>query len=427
MKTLRTAVLVVAGAAAIASGVGAIIGATAFAGLGLGVSLATITAISTVASIASGILSMTAKKPSMSMSGSVTEYKLDPNAGVPYIMGRMFYAGAGIKRESWGKDNEYQGFTTVYSYGPIKSIQQFLVDRVTPIAFGAGGAAVGTLAGFMWFTSQLGLAPSPALASPVAGYPGWAGANAQLSGLAASNWVLKFDKNGKKFTSGPPAPGVVAEGVMVYDPRRDSTFPGGDGPCRAFDESTYVYSTRPALHGLTYAMGRYQNGRRRMGVGMDIETIDVKSFAEAANIEDANGWEVNGVLWSTDNKWTRLKQIGQAGCWEPIMLGGHLRCSQQSPRVSIATIDTQQITGKASVVGTQASRERLNGMIPVFRSEPHGWQAIPAAIVQVPEYVAADRGETRTEELPLEFVTNLKQATQITAYELVGRRESTLR
>jgi len=413
MKAIRTAVVVIGVGAAILSGVGAL-------GVGIGIAASTLTAVSTIAGVASTLLTMTAKKPEAGINGSITEYKLDPNGGIPYMMGRTFYAGSGVKRETWGKDNEYQGFTSVYSYGPIAGIDAFLVDRTTPISF-SGGAAVGSLNGFMWLSAQVGLQPSPFLAPPISGYPGWT-ATDRLSGLAASHWILKFDTKGKKYTGGVPAPGVIGRGVLVYDPRQDSTFPGGSGPCRANNESTYVYSDRPALHGLTYALGRYQNGKRRMGMGFRPDQIDVAAFAQAANIEDANNWRIGGMLYSTDPKWNRLKQIGQAGGWEPVQTGGRLTLIQSAPRVSVATIDADQMVGQGTVVGTQSRRSRINGMVPRFPAEEFGWQIVPADVVRVPEYSALDGGD-RTEEFDLEFVPYLKQATELTSYELVNRRE----
>jgi hypothetical protein len=101
------------------------------------------------------------------------------------------------------------------------------IDRV-PVTF-SGGAATGGYAGYMWLTQQLGACPeASALAGPVGAIPGWS-SSAKLSGLAADLWTLKFDTEGKKFPTGVPQRGRVVEGVYVYDPRQDSTYPGGSG------------------------------------------------------------------------------------------------------------------------------------------------------------------------------------------------------
>lgn len=407
MKVVRTAVAVVGAVATIASFIP-----------GPWQPYAVI--IAEVATVVSAGLAIAAKK-SGTVHGSPTEYRLDPQAGIPCMLGRTFYAGNGVKRESWGTDNQYQGFTTVYSLGPINQVLQFTADRAN-IAFDGAGAAIGALAGWMWFKSQRGLCPEPAaLPSPVAGYPGW-GAASKLSGLCASNWVIKFDKKGKKYSSGPPTPGIVAEGVLIYDPRQDSTQPGGDGPCRALDEGTYVYSERPSLHALTFALGRYQNGKRRFGIGFKPEQIDMAAFIQGANIEDANDWRIGGVIYSTDDKWNTLKQMLEAGAAEPLQLGGKLSILQSAPKVSIATITSNDVIGKGSAVGTTSFRDRINAGIPRYRSEPHGWQVISADVVRVPEYVIIDRGE-RTKEFDWQLVQVLKQSTQLTAYAIVNARE----
>src|SRR3546814_7814399 len=87
-----------------------------------------------------------------------------------------------------------------------------------PISFDGAGNAIGGYKDFMWLRSQTGVCPSPALTSPVAGFPGW-GANSKLSGYAASVWIAKFDKKGKKYSAGLGRPGIVGRIVKVYDSR----------------------------------------------------------------------------------------------------------------------------------------------------------------------------------------------------------------
>jgi hypothetical protein len=250
----------------------------------------------------------------------------------------------------------------------------------------SGTAATGSYAGYMWLDTQLGATPeSDALQTvPGAGYPaGWS-ASSKLSGYAAFAWTVKFDTTGKKYPGAViPQPMAVLQGVLVYDPRSDSTYPGGSGPCRALDETTYVYSQNPFLHALTWAMGRWQNGKRVLGIGMALAAIDMPSAVYAANVADANGWKVGGVVYSTDGKWDVLKKICAAGSGAPLQLGGTLSFTVDAPRVSLATITTDQIIGACSVVATPAMRDRINGVIPTCRSEDHNWSLVPGALVQV--------------------------------------------
>lgn len=411
--------MIVGAVALVATGVGAVIGGTAFLAA-TGVSLATVSAIGTVAGV---IGSMTAKRPSSTVGGSQTDFKLDPTASVPMHFGRTFNGGYIVDRDTWGDENQYQGFIVVYSgCGPMKSIQEFQVDRA-PVTFGLDGMAVGTYSGFMWHARQLGHCPEPvAVPIPVPGFPG-RDASSKLSGMAAGSFTLKFDKKGKKFQGGVPRNGIVGEGIMSYDPRLDSTYPGGDGPCRWNDQATWVYSENPWINGLTFAIGFKQNGKPVGGVQSDISKIIVRQWVEAANVADANGWKSGGVVYTADNKWNVLKLFAEAGCGEPQWSGALLGCQVSKPRVSVATIRTKDVRGPVRIVGTQTRRGgRINGVIPVYRSEAHGWEPIPADVVRVSTYVAED-GELRTRESKYMLVQDLKQAAVLAAYEIVNGRE----
>jgi hypothetical protein len=353
--------------------------------------------------------------------GSPTDYRLDPQTGIPYLVGRTQYAGTCVKRETWGKDNKYQCFTSVYSLGPINAYESFTADKAV-VNFDGAGNAIGQLSGNMWLSKQVGLCPSPVLNPPVAGLPRWTAAS-KMSGLAASHWIIMFNKDGEFYTGGPPTPGVVVQGVKVYDPRLDSTYPGGSGACRALDESTYVYSETPHLHALTYALGRWQNGKRRFGIGFPVSAVDLAYFVNGANVDEANLWKVSGLLMSTDNKWNALKQLLEAGCAEPITLGGKLSGRQSAPRVSIATITSAEVVGRCSVSGTNTRRNRINGGIPRRRSEDHGWETISDDPVRIASYVTADGGVNRTREFEWYLVNQLKQAAQLTAYQIMNARE----
>jgi hypothetical protein len=426
VKVVRTAAMVVGAAALIATGVGAIgalaAGTTIAAGTAAtaGVSLAT---LQTAGAIAGAVATLTAKKPSRSVVGTPSQIQIDTQAGIPYAMGRTMSPGWVVHREAHGAElndvhNPFQSFAMTWSLGPIEGYEAFQVDRQT-VAFNGGGA-VGDYKDWMWLNTQLGATPEAA-PLPSNSLPNW-GAGYKLSGHAAGIWTLKFDKKGKKFAAGVPLAQMILKGVKVYDPRLDSTYPGGSGPCRALQEGTYVWSENPWLHALTFALGRWQNGRRVMGVGMPVVGIDVPAFVEAANIADANGWKIGGVISSLDDKWNALKMMAQAGGGEPIRLGAKLSCIVSAPRVSLATITAKDIVGPSSVVATQPRRDRINGIIPRIRSEAHGWEQVPLNVVRIADYVTADGGE-RTRERDYQLVQQADQAAELAAYEIVNARE----
>lgn len=377
--------------------------------------------VATAAAVASTALNIIAPNKPPSAQGQQTSFKLDPQAGIPYAIGRTLSGGWSVHRDTWGADNSNNGFAIVWSGGgPVQAIEAFQADQTT-IAFDGAGNALGSFRDFMYLTTQLGSCPSPALASPVAGFPGW-GATSKLSGYAAGVWVTTFDKKGKKYASGLPKPAAILQGVKVYDPRLDSTYPGGAGACRALNEATYVYSENPWLHALTWALGRWQNGVKVLGVGMKVEQISVASFVDAANIADANGWKAGGIVSSVDDKWDVLKMLAQAGGGQCFRLGAKLTAFVEAPRVAVATIRESDIVGKAQISATQFQRSRINRVVPIFRSEAHGWEQVPADPILYPAFEAEDGGR-RTAETEFVLVQQIVQAGQLGAYEVLNSRE----
>ncbi len=433
-KTLRTAALVVGAAALVATGVGAAVGAGILGGVAagaaagtaatfLGVSAATFASVGAIAGAVSGVLSLAsaAAMPKASVGGNATKFKIDKDAGMPVVFGRTYSGGNVVHRQYYGSKNSLESWVTVHSIGPVKSLGPLLVDKAAVVF--SGSAATGHYAGHMWLTQQLGACPEPsALAGPSGAIPGW-GSASKLSGLAADLWTLKFDTKAKVYPNGVPQRGRVVEGVYVYDPRQDSTYPGGSGPCRLGEEATYVWSENPALHGITWAHGRIQNGVLIAGGGLKVGGINMAPFVEWANVCDANGWKVGGVVYtSSDNSWDVLKMIAQAGGAEVMPVGALLSCVFSAPRVSIATITSADIIGDVDVPAAVSRRTRRNTIIPRVRLESHGWEVVPLDAIPVPAFVTADGG-SRPRELELPLVQATDQGAQLGLYALVNDRE----
>lgn len=425
MKILRTAALIVGAIALVATGVGAVIGATAFAAT-FGVSLTLVSAIGTLAGI---VAQLTAPKPKGTVGGSLTDFKLDPSASVPIMLGRTYHGGNIVHRDTWGDKNGYQGFIVVYSgCGPIASFEGYYIDMAQVRNTLAAGTVSGSNANWAWFAAQLGAQPeAAAVPTPIAGFPGWS-ADHKLSGMCAGCPTFKFDKEGKKWSGGIPKNGIVGTGVRGYDPRLDSTYPGGSGPCRALDESTYVETVNPWILALTFAIGYWQNGQRVGGVGVSPLAIDIDAFIEAANVADANGWEASGLVYTGDPKWNVLKMLAQAGGGDVIWMGARLSAFVNAPKVSAATLRSSDLRGPVKIVGTQTRRSgRINTIIPNCRLEDHGWENVPLAAIEVGTYVAEDGG-TRTKEVTYTLAggANIRaeaQVAQLAAYDVVNGRE----
>ena len=363
-----------------------------------------------------------------SAGGAQTKWKADPYAGMPYAMGRTLVAGNIVARLLKGNYNEYEGICTVLSVGPIQSIDTTFMNKTTmtwsvPATGADTKAATNGYAGWIWQHETLGLCPAPYAPGQNEGFPLW-GSSYKLSGLAAVFNTLNYNANDKNTLTTEPQPGWIIHGVYVYDPRQDSTYPGGSGSCRALNESTYVWSENPHLHALTWALGRWQNGVRVAGIGLPISAIDMASFVEGANLDDARGWKIGGQVFTRpDTPWNSLKAMLQAGGSHPVLNGGVLSSINRAPRVSLATIGPGDVVGKCTFAATQPRRTRLNGILPQYRSEAHDWELVTAQIVQVPSYVSID-GDERTQEISYPLVQQVNQAAQLAAYDICDAREA---
>ena len=423
-KFLATAAVVVGVVALAATGVGAVASAATLASITatVGVSVST---IATVASLAAATLSVaaTALAPKPSQTVSPTVWKADPNAGIPYAMGRTFVAGMIVDRDAYGSDNKFQTINTVYSLGPIASFDTYLVDKIA-----TGISADGTVAienrGKLFCYKQLGATPEGVALG--LGAPNITAAS-KLSGLAASSMKLVYDvKGGHTFTTEPQT-GFVGHWVKIYDPRKDSTYPGGSGPQRVSDENTWTWSENPWLHALTWLIGRRHNGKLTMGVGMALAGIIMSQYVEAANVADANNWKIGGVVTSIDDKWDALKQMAQAGGGAPLRLAAQVGCIVNAPKISLATITVGDVVGDASIQTTQSIRDRINAIVPRCRFESQGWEIDAASPVVVDQYVAFD-GKQRRKEVDYSLVQCFAgqdpiQAVQLARYDIENARE----
>ena len=433
--TFRKVAMIAGAVALVATGVGAAAGAGLFGAAGVGaagtvagLSTATIASIGTYASLAATVATIGAtalqKKPNAR--GSVNSVTIATDALSPYLIGRTYFGGVLRHDVGYGATlkkvkNPYRGMVMVYSVaGPLESLEGLYLD-FQPVSF-SGAAATGYYASYLHRDYRLGLASETALAPFWTGMPNWTTAH-KLSGKAAVLWNLKFDKGGKRFASGVPVQGAVWKGVKCYDPRLDDTYPGGEGDHRIDDPATWEWTECPGLHALKYALGSFQNGIKVFGVGLPVAGIMVEHFIALANVCDANGWKVGGVIFEPGDRWANLKDILQAGGAEPLFIGGKLGLKINAPRVSLDTVAPADLADDdAEITAMQSWRDRRNGIIPKYRSDANKWDYVQSDMVQVADYVTED-GEEKNEERQYNLVQDKDHAAQLAGYELVNGRE----
>lgn len=425
-KVLRTVAVVAGAVALVATGVGAV----AAAGSALA---ATAGSVATYASLAAGVASvgaqLTAPKPIAR--GSPAQLTIDIEPPRPYAVGQVMVGGVLRHDVAYGPTlkkvpNPYRWQVRVLSgVGPINGFLGEFFD-FKPIGTYYSN-------GFLNTVRQNGNRPEASALLPAipgaSNAPGWNSAS-KLSGCAAVGLNLVFDRDGERYASGIPIWTALIEGERVYDPRLDSTYPGGSGSCRAGVESTYVYSRNPACHALTYVLGRFQNGIRLFGLGQPVDTVDLAAIVDWANDCDANGWTVNMVLQEggtganlREQRVRNLDDLCAAGGGRWYQAGGLLSFDWHRPRLSLATLtddDILEAGGGTDAVPTV--RERMNGVRPQYVSPAHNWQQITAKEIVGSTYRTED-GMPLTQVYPLNGVTNPEQAGELAAYAMADSRE----
>ncbi|WP_433956301.1 hypothetical protein [Brevundimonas bullata] len=404
------------------------------------------TLMATLKSVAMNVLTnvaisaaMSVLQPQVGAAGRPFEFVIDPDGPIPFAAGRIGVAGSVIHRDTFGPDLMFYGIPAVLSgAGPITAIELVKADDY-PMAFDAnGGATTEPYRQELYFRSVLGEQPAPLALSTPAGLkngaklPGW-GAAHKLSGKAAFLMVMAENSKGSAFPTGEVKPLVTLRGLKVYDPRQDSTYPGGVGPQRLSDPSTWTYSDNPALWAIKWSLGLWEGpvgkGAPQVdfqvgGLGLKPSGVDFERLVALANIADANGWTCSAYPNTDDDKAQVLDGFLQAAGAIYAQRAGKISCIQRAaPRVSVVTISAADTAGPLEI-DTAASRiDRINTLRPRFWSEAHRWQMTALDGEITAQAYRDEDGAARTRGLDFPFVSNARQCGQLAALQIANTRE----
>lgn len=445
IKAIGTAIvigglIVATGGAAIALGAGATLGgAASLAGattLSVGGFSMTAGTLLQVGSLVASVGTALTNKKTPSSSGYSTEWMADPDQPIPFAFGRVGAAGLIIHKDEYGGHGAYYSVLSVMSgAGPIKSFGTFKADQ-KPVTFtGPGGMAkTSEWADYMWRGTRLGTQPDSALLSPTGidgVLPEW-GTAYRTSGKAV--YMLTMAQNSKldKYPDGEPRVLQEVEGLFYWDPRLDSTHPGGFGPCRLDQPSTWVWGENGALFALKWALGLWESpiGKGAPGVGVCVggygvsrDGIDIAAFVNAANIADANGWKCAAWPNTKEDKRVVFERLLQSVGAVASRLAGQVSCIPRgAPQPSIMTVTAADTAGPIELDAAMPRLDRINECTYRFWDRNSNWEMAPAATVKVAAYVSEDGGR-RARGIDLPYVPAAQQGAQLAMYDIVDSRE----
>lgn len=412
----------------------------ALPGLSFGAQLA-VANFSTKAVVFGGLAAASAAlmRPNIPSSGTSLDFKPDPKAPVRGAMGYTALGGNKVFQATWGYKKVAMSLGVALSLGPIDQVPRFEADGATVTFSGPQNEATGFYAADMWQRTTLGLPGDAALLPPTGlkyGNPGLTGWGAQHAApqVSFSFWTMVLAKNPEDrdvFTNGVPDPRWIGRWMKLWDPRKDSTYPGGNGPQRRDDWRTWGWSENPYVHSLAWFRGHFKlnldgtvdRTKRIAGIGAPDAAIDIPAFVEGMNVADANAWTISGEWSTSDGKFQTALAMLQAGGGEPISRGAQISVLVNAPRVATYTYTRDDLIGQAEIRPLTPRRERKNTIVPRYKSEANGWQYVPAGEVTSEVYREEDRGEPRSLEIEYTHVRSAKQAGQLAAYDLANLRE----
>lgn len=445
LKGIGTAIvigglIVATGGAAIAMsagvGLGGALGLAGGATLGVGGFSVTASGLIGAGSLISSAGTALAAKKAPASSGYSTEWMADSDQPIPFAFGKIGVSGLIVHKDEYGGHEAYYSVLSVISgAGPIKSFGTFRGDQKVVAFSGSGGMASSSeWSSYMWRGTRLGTQPDTALLSPsgIDGtLPEWGSAH-KTSGKAVYMLTMAQDSKLTKYPDGEPQVLQEVEGLYVWDPRLDSTYPGGSGSCRLNNPATWVWKENGALFALKWALGLWEDpvgagapgvGTCVGGIGSSLAGIDVEAFVYAANVADANGWKCGAWPNTKEDKNQVLDWLLQSAGAVRSRRAGLISCiSRGAPQPSIVTVTAADTAGPIELDSAMPRLDRFNEITPRYWSPQHFWEMTPSGAVKVPEYVTQDGGR-RPRGVDYPYVTNAVQVGQLAAYDIVDSRE----
>lgn len=376
---------------------------------------------------------MKTKVPDVSSAtGARLNVSIDPDAYRTIAFGETALGTDQRYWESWGPENSYFDQVIAAAGHEIESFGKLYFDD-EEVTF-SGDNATGAYAGAL--TKQDRVVGVTGTALTVGAGSLWTSA-ASMTGVA--HYALRIRWSQEKFPRGIPSRITrVGKGALVYDPRRDSTQPGGSGSHRANDQSTWEYSPtdsngvpigrNPALQILWYEIGwRVQNPVTSewilvCGRGRPLDDINFAQFITAANdCEDEEYY--SDVLLSTGDAHETNIAVLEAACAGKLMdnggrIGLRIRTDTTGDIVQAFTDGDILDSDASDWIPSEDMPQRWNQGVGSFVDPAALYKLIPLPVVRDATYEAEDGFRRPGPAFRFDAVQDPAQAQKLIRLEL---------
>lgn len=226
--------------------------------------------------------------------------------------------------------------------------------------------------------------------------------------------------NGNKFPSGRPDPIFVLKGRRLYDPRLDSTKPGGSGDHRIDDQTTWEWSNNAALCAYDYARGIFAGAtpRRVAGLGLPLDLIDEGWVVASANVCGAEGWTIDGPFEAGSDPAEMLKTFAEHMAGRVATRKGRLSIIAGNDWPSSLTIYEDDLAGAVKIKYAREWRETFNAIKGTYRDATTNYEAVETNLIAVDAWAEEDGGQTFEKAMPFPFTHDQAKATRLAKFWL---------
>ncbi len=387
--------------------------------------VATATATAKVA-LMTGINKAIAHQNKPEPQGHMVNIAVSPDEPRRLMIGKRMTGGVLVDWYVRGSKNQNLYFVIYLGEGPMGRVTKLQAGGRTvysnPINHGVRTVIPNFRSGGdrLWVTYYDGRPGQTADANLVSKGLGWS-SSCRGTGMAYAVVEMQWDSD--NLTS-PVQLSFELEGAKLYDRRKDSTA-GGAGSHRLTDPGTWELSSNPAVACDHYMLGRYVNGVKTFGIGIDPDDVPFDRFASLANLCDEavsisgggtqTRYESNGFLFADRSYKDTILDLCRSMNARPADFGGRISILDGQPRAPVLSIDDADMLedSQEQYVPKRSWAALVSGVEGRFVPASQNYQPVDYARVADPSWAAEDAGQPKWATLDLEMETDHERAQRL--------------
>lgn len=342
------------------------------------------------------------------------------------VMGFNRIGGAEVAADETSTDNKTLILARVVADHEVDSFGDFYLNNEV-VSFDGAGNAIGTYANFLYLKTYDG---SQTTADPwLLTTDGW---TANDIGYDTSYYVIKAIFDGEKFPYGASElmnVSIEVYGAKFYDPRLDSTMPGGSGAHRILTPSTWEYSTNVfvAAYNMLYStLLGHQVPQDEIGHDEAVAAMDVAD--ETVTYKDAttgSRYTAHGVFDTAQDKQRNILALVQSAGMGYMVggEGGLFRFYAGEQAIASETFDDDHIFSTV-FNDTPPQYPLINEVVGTYIDPDQNFEAVEYPPIVDAAAQATDGPEPFTLNFP--FTHDHRDVQRLTSIYLKRARASTI-